>query len=168
MLERFLQTRWGGGGVSERDDAAGSVTVEQNTTKGGENGQRRVSLDDQTIEEITAHRKRQLVERLAVGSVWMDLDYIFVQEDGTPIYASTPRAIFKKVSRRLGLKDMNLHGLRHLHATELLRIGKPLHGVAQRLGHRDAMVTATIYAHVIDQQSESAANDFAIAAKQGA
>ncbi len=28
--------------------------------------------------------------------------------------------------------------------------------VAQRLGHRDAMVTATIYAHVSNQQAETA------------
>jgi len=91
-----------------------------------------------------------------------------VQEDGNPLYVSTPTAMFRKWSQSLGLRDMNLHGLRHLHATELLRLGEPLHVVAQRLGHRDAMVTATIYAHVTNEQGETAASRFADAAYRGA
>ena len=107
----------------------------------------------------------------------MDTGYIFVKEDGSPIYASTPTALFTKMARKLGLiklpntsgtKEMNLHGLRHIHATELLRLGEPLHVVAKRLGHRDAMVTATIYAHVNDEQGETAASRFADAVNLGA
>jgi integrase len=154
--------------ISKSRVTAGSATIEQNTTKGGENGQRRVLLDPLTIEELTQHRKRQIQERLLVGVHWADLDYIFAQEDGNPLYVSTPTALFTKWSQSLGLRDMNLHGLRHLHATELLRLGEPLHVVAQRLGHRDAMVTATIYAHVTNEQGETAANRFANAAKRGA
>ena len=154
--------------ISKSRVTAGSATIEQNTTKGGENGQRRVLLDPLTIEELTQHRKRQIQERLLVGVHWADLDYIFAQEDGNPLYVSTPTALFTKWSQNLGLRDMNLHGLRHLHATELLRLGEPLHVVAQRLGHRDAMVTATIYAHVTNEQGETAANRFANAAKRGA
>ena len=33
--------------------------------------------------------------------------------------------------------------------------------MAQRLGHRDAIVTATVYAHVTDQQAETASARFA-------
>jgi len=58
--------------------------------------------------------------------------------------------------------------MRHLHATALLRDGEPLHVVAQRLGHRDAMVTATVYAHVYDEQAESAAASFSNAFHKGA
>lgn len=154
--------------ISKSRVQAGSVTIEQNTTKGGENGQRRVLLDPRTIEELNAHRKRQLEERLLIGSAWTETGYIFVQEDGNPLYVSTPTAMFTKYAKKLGLKEMNLHGLRHLHATELLRLGEPLHVVAQRLGHRDAMVTATIYAHVSNEQGETAASRFADAANRGA
>ena len=38
--------------------------------------------------------------------------------------------------------------------------------VAQRLGHRDAMVTATIYAHVSNEQDETASQKFADASKR--
>jgi len=64
-----------------------------------------------------------------------------------------------------GLRHTRLHDLRHLHATELLRLGEPLHVVANRLGHRDAMVTATIYAHVSQEQTETASSRFALASE---
>lgn len=62
---------------------------------------------------------------------------------------------------KAGLRPTRLHDQRHLHATELLRLGEPLHVVADRLGHRDAMVTATIYAHVSSEQAETASTRFA-------
>jgi integrase len=66
-----------------------------------------------------------------------------------------------KTKEKVGLRPTRLHDQRHLHATELLRLGIPLHVVAHRLGHRDAMVTATIYAHVTDEQIETASERFA-------
>lgn len=143
-----------------RTETDGGV-IEQNTTKGGTNGQRRVTLDPETIELFTAHRKRQVVERLAIGEAWQETGHIFVQENGLPIYPTTVTTLFTKLSRRADLRPIRLHDLRHIHATELLRLGEPLHVVAQRLGHRDAMVTATIYAHVSSEQSETASSRFA-------
>jgi len=71
---------------------------------------------------------------------------VFTREDGFPIDLHTPTHLFSKITKRVGLRHNRLHDLRHLHTTELLRLGEPLHVVAQRLGHRDAMVTATVYA----------------------
>jgi integrase len=120
-------------------------------------------LDIETINLFTAHRKRQLIERMSAGEVWQETGYIFVQENGLPIYPSTVTGLFLKLSENAGLRLIRLHDLRHIHATELLRLGEPLHVVAKRLGHRDAMVTATIYAHVSDQQAETASSRFAAA-----
>ena len=64
------------------------------------------------------------------------------------------------------MRPIRLHDLRHIHATELLRLGEPLHVVAERLGHRDAMVTATIYAHVSNEQGETASSRFANAVRE--
>ena len=86
---------------------------------------------------------------------------MFTREDGLPIDLHTPTHLFAKIANKAGLRHIRLHDLRHLHATELLRLGEPLHVVAQRLGHRDAMVTATVYAHVSDQQAETASSRFA-------
>ncbi len=69
--------------------------------------------------------------------------------------------LFRKLINLADVRQIRLHDLRHLHATTLLSSGTPLHVVAHRLGHRDAMVTATIYAHVTDQQVETASETFA-------
>lgn len=147
--------------ISKNRLSVSKQVLVQNSTKGGTNGQRRVPLDRETIELFSAHRKRQLIERLALGEYWHDTGYVFTQESGLPIYPHTPSDLFKKLLKKAGLRPTRLHDQRHLHATELLRLGEPLHVVASRLGHRDAMVTATIYAHVSDQQAETASSTFA-------
>lgn len=147
--------------ISKTRSSAGKEVVELNTTKGGTNGQRRVELDPDTVELFNAHANRQLAERLALGNLWQETGYVFIQESGLPLFPNTVSSVFKKLLNKSGVRSTRLHDLRHLHATELLRLGEPLHVVAHRLGHRDAMVTATIYAHVSDQQAETASTRFA-------
>jgi len=153
--------------LTKNRTSIGNEVIEQNTTKGGNNGQRRVPLDNETIEQFKEHRRRQLSERLALGEYWQDTEYVFTQENGLPLYTNTVSDLYRKLIKKAGLRHNRLHDLRHAHATELLRLGEPLHVVANRLGHRDAMVTATIYAHVSDQQAETASATFANAV-QGA
>jgi integrase len=136
------------------------VAIDQNSTKGGE-GRRNIHIDPETLEILNQHRKNQFSERLKAGSEWKESGYIFVTEFGLPIDYGTPTQLFTKMIRRLGLPDQRFHDLRHFHATQLLRAGIPLHVVAQRLGHRDAMVTATTYAHVTADQAENASMIFA-------
>lgn len=151
--------------ISKSRALAGGSALEQNTTKGGKGGQRRVALDPETVQLFADHRRRQLEERLLMGSSWVETGYVFVQENGEPLDIGTPSHLFKKLSERARLRSIRLHDLRHLHATELLRLGEPLHVVSDRLGHKDPMVTATIYAHVSNEQGESASNTFANASR---
>lgn len=146
--------------ISKNRIYIGGANVVQNSTKGGE-GRRTISLDPETMEILRDHRKRQFEERLLAGSMWNETGYIFATELGSPIDYGTPTQLFTKVRKRLELPDQRFHDLRHFHATQLLRAGTPLHVVAQRLGHRDAMVTATTYAHVTSDQGENAAISFA-------
>ncbi len=152
--------------ISKSRVKAGRQVLELNSTKGGTNGRRTIRVDADTVELLKAHRKKQIEERLALGECWTDTGYVFVREDGLPIDVSTPTHLFRKLTKEAGLRLIRLHDLRHIHATELLRLGEPLHVVAHRLGHRDAMVTATVYAHVSDQQIETASDTFAHAMSQ--
>lgn len=134
--------------------------IDQASTKGG-TGRRVVSLDQGTVEALRAHRKQTLEERLQLGAAWVESGYVFVREDGEPIDPDTPSQLFTGMRARLNLPNQRLHDLRHFHATELLTAGVPLHVVAERVGHKDAMVTATIYAHVRPAEAESVADIFA-------
>ena len=59
------------------------------------------------------------------------------------------------------LPVIRLHDLRHTHATVLLTAREPVHVVSQRLGHASAVVTMTIYAHVLPGSQREAAEVFA-------
>jgi integrase len=148
--------------ISKSRVSDGKNVIEQNRTKGGLNHQRRVPLDAETVREFQAHKERQILERLYLGDdVWKDSGYVFTSESGEPIHPDSVTRIYAKLQKKAGLRYNRLHDARHSHATELLRSGEPLHVVAHRLGHRDAMVTATIYAHIDTEQAESASETFA-------
>jgi len=148
--------------ISKSRVSDGKNVIEQNRTKGGLNHQRRVPLDAETVKEFYAHKERQQLEKLYLGAdIWKDTGYVFVQEDGLPIHPDTVTRVYAKLQKKARLRYNRLHDARHSHATELLRSGLPLHVVAHRLGHRDAMVTATIYAHVDTEQAENASETFA-------
>ena len=59
------------------------------------------------------------------------------------------------------LPVIRLHDLRHTHATILLTAREPVHVVSQRLGHASAVVTWTVYAHVLPGSQRDAADQFA-------
>lgn len=148
--------------ISKSRVSDGKNVIEQNRTKGGLNHQRRVPLDAETVKEFYAHKERQQLEKLYLGAdIWKDTGYVFVAESGEPIHPDTVTRVYAKLQKKAGLRYNRLHDARHSHATELLRSGLPLHVVAHRLGHRDAMVTATIYAHVDNEQADNASETFA-------
>jgi site-specific recombinase XerC len=47
-----------------------------------------------------------------------------------------------------------LHGLRHTAASIMLSRGVPLIVVSRQLGHTNPNITATVYAHLIDQDQQ--------------
>jgi integrase len=147
--------------ISKSRVALSKGVSESNTTKGGNGGKRRVKLDDATLELFEIHRKLQKDELDKLNLIGHKTNYVFTREDGLPVTPDHVTHLFRKLTVKAGLRVIRLHDLRHLHATELLRLGEPLHVVANRLGHKDAMVTATIYAHVTDEQAESASDTFA-------
>jgi len=148
--------------ISKSRVSDGKNVIEQNRTKGGLNHQRRVPLDVETIDQFHAHKERQALEKLYLGAdVWKDTGYVFVSENGEPIHPDTVTRVYSKLTKKAGLRYNRLHDTRHTHATELLSAKVSPHIVAHRLGHRDAAVTLTIYAHPDIEQAENASKTFA-------
>ena len=63
---------------------------------------------------------------------------------------------WKPAAQAAGFPDVTPHQLRHLHATLLMEVGRPITEVAVRLGHRNPRVTAEVYARW-NQPDDSAA-----------
>lgn len=132
-------------------------SVQEGTLKNDEI--KTVTVDPSTMVVMQLHRERQAELKIA-SREWHPLDYVFCNNDGSPLHPRTPNRIWQRIVEASGVKYLKPHAQRHTHATLLLEQGVPLHVVAQRLGHRDAMVTATIYAHVTPKQEDAAAGAY--------
>ncbi len=91
---------------------------------------------------------------------------------GDPIHPDSVGALMAKTIRANNepkegprpaepLPHARVHDLRHIHATNLLLAGVPVHVVAARLGHADPAITLRVYAHVVRSAEVAAADVFA-------
>ena len=66
-------------------------------------------------------------------------------------------AAYARFAAKIGLRGIRFHGLRHSHASHMLRQRVPLKTVQQRLGHANASITLNTYAHMLPGDDEEAA-----------
>ena len=120
-------------------------------------GERTLRIDDDLIAVLRAHRANQMQERLIRGAKWQDTwGLIFVTETGGPMHISCLLDHFKQTLAGAGLPHIRFHDLRHTAATLMLADGVPLVTVSNILGHSSPAITATIYAHALDESKASA------------
>lgn len=154
----LLALRW-----TDLDLKGGAVYVRRTATRdGGTNapktltGQRKILIDPQTVEKLVGHRKCQMEECLKRGEGWTQDMLVFTSRAGKQVCPKFLTKNFKKITKRLGLKQMSFHALRHTHATILLRQGVNPKTVAERLGHKSVVITLDTYSHLLpDTQREA-------------
>lgn len=123
-----------------------------------ESSKRELKLPAIALKKLREWRTTQALERLALGSQWIDRDNIFTQWNGTPIFYSTISHWFKKWLSRTDLPQITFHGLRHSCASLLIAHGTNIATVSKRLGHSRTSTTSDIYTHAISKMDEEAAN----------
>jgi integrase len=70
---------------------------------------------------------------------------------------------FDRLVVKEGVSVISFHGLRHTHATILLKAGTPTMVVSERLGHAKTSITEDLYQHVIPGMQRDAVASFAAA-----
>ena len=119
---------------------------------------RTMNLPLEAFALLKEHRKWQAEQRIKLGDIWQDSDYIFTHWDGKPIHLDTLTNFFSKFAKKHDLpKGTTLHSLRHTNATLLIASGIPIRTVSSRLGHAQTSTTANIYAHAIQSADAKAA-----------
>jgi integrase len=128
------------------------------STKSGKG--RRVRLTQRAVATLKDHRKCQLEERMRLAGLWQDRDLIFPNETGSIFNPSNLRnRSFKRIKECSGVREeLCFHDLRHTCATLLLREGVNVKVVSEMLGHASITITLNIYAHVLPDMQDSAAN----------
>jgi integrase len=134
--------------------AGGSVVKDTKT-----HAARRLALDPATVAAL--QRRRERAEALAticrIDVVPSAFVFSSAPDSSAPLHPDTVTNGFQRLCRRLGLRGVRLHDLRHLHATRLLAAGVPVRTVSGRLGHANAATTLNVYAHFLDASDRHAA-----------
>jgi integrase len=126
-------------------------------------GRRTIALDTPCVVALREHRARQAEQRLRMGSLWQDHDQAFATELGTPLEPSNVDRRFRALVTRAGVPRIPFHGLRHTHATLLMKAGVNPKVASERLGHANITLTLSTYSHVLPQMQQEAAAIFAAA-----
>jgi integrase len=120
-------------------------------------GRRVVALPNVAVEALRRHRTEQAKRRLALGAAYEDQGLVLTRLDGRPMDPAETSKAFARVVARTGLRRVSFHGLRHTHATLLLRANVHPKVVSERLGHATVGVTLDTYSHVLPDMQEAAA-----------
>jgi len=133
-----------------------SGLVLQEDTK-SRSSKRNISLTDDAIRELKAHKRRQAQEKLAMGEAYQNLNLCFCKEDGSYLRPENFVKVFQQQLESAGLPKVRLHDLRHGHASLLLQRGIPAKMVQERLGHSSITMTLNLYSHVTPEMAKTAA-----------
>lgn len=146
---------------------------------------RTITLPPVAVEALRAHRKRQLVERMAAGPAWQDSGLVFTGPTGGLLWRSNVNdrnlaRVIKKARQLAGeayekqgmsrteaqeraeklFVGVTLHTFRHTHAAALIAQGVDILTISRRLGHENVKITLDLYGHLMPGQDEKAARAF--------
>ena len=114
------------------------------TTKTGNT--RTITIDQETVNTLTELKET-------------NKKYIF-ERSGKMVTRSYPLKVLNRIIEENGLHKITVHGLRHTHATILLRMGKSIKYIQERLGHADPTITLEIYSHIMAEEEKETPEDF--------
>lgn len=135
---------------------------------------RQVTIPASTMELLKQYRKFYLKQKLALGSKWIECDFVFTQENGLPMHPDSPTGYCVKLQRKYNQliveKNKKLpeakqkrrlhispHVFRHSQASILIYLGIDPVTVSKRLGHAQVSTTSDIYGHIMQKADEESA-----------
>lgn len=118
---------------------------------------RAVGLPTLARDVLREQRRDQTGRRLQQGPAWQDLDLVIDRGDGGPVHPDSLSAAFARMARRLGLKGVRFHDLRHAFATALLLKGVHPKVASEVLGHASTGFTMDVYQHLLPSMADEAA-----------
>jgi integrase len=121
-------------------------------------GRRSIALPQSCVTALRKHRVAQNTERLRLGELWEDNDFVFTNRTGGPLHVNSMMLQFRKLTEAAGLPKIRFHDLRHTSATLLLAKGVHPKIVQERLGHADISMTLNRYSHVTPDMQRLAAD----------
>ena len=81
-----------------------------------------------------------------------------VSHNGQPLSVRSYQRSFELLQKRLGIERKGFHSLRHTFATRALECGMDVKTLSEILGHKNATVTLSRYAHSLMEHKKDMMN----------
>lgn len=117
---------------------------------------------------ITLPKTPSSVRKVSIPEFLVDeiKEYIAMQYDLQPdqrifhnVSKTSLQKSFKHFTKKAGLRDLTIHGLRHSHVSLLISKKYDIFEVSKRIGHKSIKTTQDIYGHLFDDVQKTIAND---------
>lgn len=142
--------------VIDREGNRVSKVIEQ--TPKTKNSIRTIPIPRNILVKLKDHKVQQSKNKLHLGELYANNDYVFCDKLGYPINDKRPNRNLKSVLNKLGIEPLKFHGLRHTYATRLFEANVPPKTVQVLMGHYDISITLDIYTHVMENTKVEAVN----------
>lgn len=118
---------------------------------------RTIALPSSVVRILHNVKIKQLENRLRCGSAWEDSGFVFTDDLGHHLSASSVYKSFKRVMEEIGSPETRFHDLRHSYAVAAIKSGDDIKTVQENLGHATAAFTLDIYGHVTEKMKQESA-----------
>lgn len=105
---------------------------------------RDISILDSDVKLLKELKKRQVLDKFALGNMYDVNDFVFKKENGDFYNFSTIATIINKIKKNVD-NNFHIHKLRHTHATMLVESEVSIKATMMRLGHSSIDTTLNIY-----------------------
>ena len=135
---------------------------------------RTITIPKSVMDELQQWKLLQNDIRKQLGTAWNgaakpENQLVFTAQDGSGMDLNYPVRYMHRlitayngtVSESEQLPNLDLHELRHSHATLLLEAGVPISEISRRLGHVDIYITLSTYAHWLPENDKKASDAIA-------
>lgn len=119
---------------------------------------RTITLAPSVVKILRNVRHKQLENEMLYGAAWENSGFVFTNELGHHLFASTVYKSFKRVMEEIGSPETRFHDLRHSYAVASIRSGDDIKTVQDNLGHATAAFTLDVYGHVTQQMKQESTN----------
>lgn len=132
------------------------VGIYEDSTKTSSSN-RTIKLPIETMELLKQYRSWYNEQAIANGDRWVNSNFLFIQENGSPMHPDSLTGWLSKFSKRNSLPHINPHAFRHTMASILYFNGVDSISISKRLGHAKVSTTTDIYSHIIKEADEQSA-----------
>lgn len=137
-----------------RTKAGGNVIVKEPKTEKS----RRAFIIPEVVRNVLLKAQHEQQEIKATHKRYNDSGYVVTRHDGTPFSPNYLSDLFREHIKKLGMKPITFHGLRHAFASIANDNGVAMGEISATMGHSNIGVTASIYTHDFAEKKVVAVN----------